>query len=502
MSLAESGKGKKLFHNILFATFGVIFAQVVGGLRSFVLARIVEPSDFGIWTAAQTIVSLSPIICLGTMEALLKMVPYLRGKGDSQAVIATEEAVLASLVVSACLLAAIFLPFTAYLPGQFITSNVFVVQFVAASAAIGFLSAFYYYRCTAYEDFKAVSVLDSSRAILGSFWVLALAWKWGLMGAVVGFFLAEVCTWWLSGYVCGREHGPVKASFQLAPMAEAVKVGFPITIIWWIYVIHSNVGRMTAVSFLGNTQTGYFGVGGSLAMLFSLVPNTIGRVFYPRVNAQVGAKASIEELRKSVVMPTSAITLVLPITQVVIFYLLPIVYQDFLPKYREGLACAQILIFGAFFVGLIRNGANYLIAVDRQVHLMGYVTVSVALNAGLSYFLASKGFGINGIAFAASLGSAVLAILIWQQVMFELGYSRRERLALFASFCLPFSGALAAVFVVRLGFSSLQPVSIPSLALQAGIALAILAAVVLSFADTRNRAIDLYCRFTARFARA
>ncbi len=492
----------RIARNVMFATFGILFAQAIGSIRSFLLAKLVEPADYGIWTAAQTVASLAPIACLGTVEALLKRVPFLRGKGDEGGLRLIESSVLGTIVISAAFLSALFLGFPQVIWSSFVRENLLVVQITAASAAIGFLSAFYYYRCTAYEDFKAVSVLDSSRAILGSFWVLALAWKWGLMGAVVGFFLAEVCTWWLSGYVCGREHGPVKASFQLAPMAEAVKVGFPITIIWWIYVIHSNVGRMTAVSFLGNTQTGYFGVGGSLAMLFSLVPNTIGRVFYPRVNAQVGAKASIEELRKSVVMPTSAITLVLPITQVVIFYLLPIVYQDFLPKYREGLACAQILIFGAFFVGLIRNGANYLIAVDRQVHLMGYVTVSVALNAGLSYFLASKGFGINGIAFAASLGSAVLAILIWQQVMFELGYSRRERLALFASFCLPFSGALAAVFVVRLGFSSLQPVSIPSLALQAGIALAILAAVVLSFADTRNRAIDLYCRFTARFARA
>jgi O-antigen/teichoic acid export membrane protein len=212
------------------------------------------------------------------------------------------------------------------------------------------------------------------------------------------------------------------------------------------------------------------------------------------VNAQVGARASLQDLRESVVMPTSAITLLLPISQTVVFYLLPILYNGFLPKYRSGLECAQILILGAFFVGLIRNGANYLIAVDKQMALMGYVVASVAVNAGASVALARLGFGINGIAFAASGASALLASLIWGRVLVELGYDRKNRLSLLGSFYIPFLGTLFAIAVVRLGILKSPGLSPWLLHLQMLLALCICCAVIFAFPSTRAGANALYRR--------
>ncbi len=315
--------------------------------------------------------------------------------------------------------------------------------------------------------------------------------------------LGELSNWLISGLVSGRAHGHVRLCFRPSLMADAVRVGFPITIIWWIYAIHSNVGRMTAISFLGNTQTGYYGVASSMAMLFALVPNTVGRVFYPRVNAQVGARANQRDLRETVLLPTSAIALALPATQIVVFYMLPIVYNDFLPKYKAGLACAQILILGAFFVGLIRNGANYLIAVDKELQLMKYVAISVVANAAGSIALARLGFGINGIAFATSFASALLASLIWMRVFIELGYDPKRRLSLLANFYVPFLATLLAIAVVRLGFMQAGHTSPLSLEVQMLLTLALCAGIITLFPNTRDRAKELWRRavpcFVLRF---
>src|SRR6516164_3733961 len=324
---------RKTLNNVLFAAGGVFFAQMLGSLRSFVLARLIEPSDYGIWTAVQVIVTLSPIACLGTVEALLKQVPYFRGKADSTGLREIEESVFASLAIAALLTAGCFLVFGGALPFKFIRQNLLLSQITAASAAIGFFRAFYYHRCAAYEDFKSVSAIDMVQSIAGFAFVLGLAWKWGLPGGVTGYFVGECLTWVCAGYICSRTHGSVRPHFQVRLMNRAVAVGFPITVIWWVYALHTTVGRMTSISFLGNTQTGYYGAASSMAMLFSLVPNTIGRVFYPRVNAQIGGKAGLQGIRQSVVVPTTAIALLLPMVQVVIFYLLPVVYYDFLPKY-------------------------------------------------------------------------------------------------------------------------------------------------------------------------
>lgn len=484
----------KTINNVLFATFGVLLAQVVGSLRSFVLAKLISPADYGIWTGAQTVASLAPIACLGTVEALLKRVPYFRGKGDQEGLRKVQDGVFGTITIGALVFAAVFIVFGGILPIQFIKENLLIVQLTAASAAIGFFSAFYYHRCTAFENFKGVSAIDTLRSLVSTACILILAFQWGLLGGVIGFFVGEVLTWILSAWISRRSQGSVGICFKPAVMADAVRVGFPITIVWWVYVIHANVGRITSLSYLGNTATGYYGVGGSLATLFALIPNTIGRVFYPRVNAQIGGNASLSELKKSVILPTTAIALSLPAAQIVLFYVLPIVYHEFLPKYSPGLACAQILLFGAFFVGLIRNGANYLIAIDKQALLMKYVVLSLIVNAAGSVAFTRWGWGINGIAIAASLGSGLLASLIWKQVFAEFGYEFRDRFVQMLDFYTPLAGAALAVIAVELLFGDSRRQSLFLLPCRAVLALCLWAGVVFLRTGTRRMAIEMYRR--------
>lgn len=481
----------KTINNLLFATAGVLFAQVIGSLRSFVLARLIEPNDYGIWTALQLIVTLSPIVCLGAVEALLKQVPFFRGKNDPAGLRRIEESVFATMAISAALVAGLFLAAGRWLPFRFVHDNLMLAQLTASAAAISLFTAFYYHRCAAYEDFRSVSLIDSLQSLASFTCVLGLGWKWGLAGAAVGYFLGECVTWAWASFLCGRRHGSVSPGFQPTLMGRAVRVGFPITIIWWVYALQTTVGRMVAISFLGNIPTGYYGAGSSMAMLFALVPNTIGRVFYPRINAQVGQKAGLHGIRESVVMPTAAMAFAIPVAQIVVFYLLPLVYNDFLPKYKAGLTCGQILILGAFFVGLIRNGANYLIAVDLQMRLMKYVMLSLVANTVGCLVFVSLGFGINGIAVAASLASALLASLIWRRVFLELGYERKSQLNVLANFYLPFLATLLAIALVNVGFSGVSGYSRVLVPVKMVLALLLCGGLIMSFANTREQMRDI-----------
>lgn len=490
----------KTLRNVFFATSGILFAQMLGSIRSFVLAKLIDPADYGIWTGVQLVVTLAPIAGLGTVEALLKRVPYFRGKNDPDGVRRVESSVLATIALAALFVAGLFLLCPGVFPFEFVRQNLLLMQFVAASAAIGFFTSFYYYRCAAYEDFRSVGSIDALQSLFGVSCVLVGAWKWGLFGGVVGFLVAECLTWVAASRICGKAHGSVRPSFRPSLMGNAVRVGFPITIIWWVYALQTTVGRMASIAFLGNTQTGYYGAASALAMLFALVPNTIGRVFYPRVNAEVGAKADVTGFRKSVVMPTAAIALLLPMVQVVIFFLLPVIYNDFIPKYHDGLACAQILILGAFFVGLIRNGANYLIAVDMQMRLMKYVAISLAANAAGCIAAVKLGFGINGIAVMATAAGALLASLVWRRVFAELGYDYKSQWSIFSGFYLSFGGTLLSIAIVSLGFSGFTTYSRALVPVKVILALLICGAVVMSFAHTRDQMKDLYRRAVSNLA--
>ena len=158
------------------------------------------------------------------------------------------------------------------------------------------------------------------------------------------------------------------------------------------------------------------------------------------------------------------------------------------------MVCAQILIFGAFFVGMIRNGANYLIASDMQMRLLKYVIISVAANAAGSILLARLGFGINGIAVATSLASALLASLVWRRVFVELGYARENRMALYAGFYLPFFGTVLTIAVVHFTFTQFAGGSEHWLQLQMGLVLCICVGAILALPVTRAQVRDLYGR--------
>ena len=80
-----------------------------------------------------------------------------------------ENAVFGTIVLAAGLLAVVLLAGARFLPFKFIQDNLLVTQITAASTAITFFTSYYYYRCTAYEDFKLVGIFDSFRSFSGLF---------------------------------------------------------------------------------------------------------------------------------------------------------------------------------------------------------------------------------------------------------------------------------------------------------------------------------------------
>ena len=78
----------------------VILSKVIGFAQSFLIARALGPTSFGVWITLGLIASYSPIICLGTVETLVKEVPYYLGRNDLIRVRQIEGSVLGSLVLA------------------------------------------------------------------------------------------------------------------------------------------------------------------------------------------------------------------------------------------------------------------------------------------------------------------------------------------------------------------------------------------------------------------
>ena len=252
-----------------------------------------------------------------------------------------------------------------------------------------------------------------------------MAWLWGLRGAAAGFLLHETALCAIGAIFNIRSHGKVGISFRRDLLIDAVRVGFPITLLWWSLTLTMSIDRIVLGSLLGPQSVGYYGLGISVASVLGLVPAAVGRVLYPKVNEEFGKNAGAESMKRLILAPTLALGNLLPNLQIFLLVIMPFLYNQFLPKYQPGLVAGQILVLGGFCACLLRNGANYLIAIGKERMFLSYILLTLVFNVVCDVSLVKAGLGTAGVAVGTSIAGLLLTTLVWRRVLIDLGFGRR-----------------------------------------------------------------------------
>jgi len=443
-----------IFQNIAFFLFAVIFSKGFEVARSYILAYKLGPAQYGSYITLLLIVSYSPIVALGTVETLLKLVPYYRGKNDIARIKEIEGSVLGSIVIAAMVIIsfAIFTPIVLHIIP--LKQNPYLISIVFLSVAVSFITAYFYNRFAAYENFKAAGKTDILRAIGALLIVGGMAWIWNLWGAVLGLLILEIIMLIIIYKRNIHFHGKPIINFNRALMANAVYVGFPITILWFVMTLQGTVDRLVLAGFLGPVAVGHYGLGLSVTGLLILVPTVVGRVLYPAVNKRIGENADPESIKRIVLFPTYTLSALLANVQLGILFLLPVLYCVLLPKYQPGLLAGKILLIGSFFGCLLRNGANYLIAANEQNKFLLYIIMSLIVTAVSDIAFVHLGWNIQGIAFGTSIGGLFLTTLVWRRALIKLGCRNKIVIQYILTIYFPFIFVLCNGTIAHILFGS------------------------------------------------
>jgi O-antigen/teichoic acid export membrane protein len=155
-------------------------------------------------------------------------------------------------------------------------------------------------------------------------------------------------------------------------------------------------------------------------------------------------------MRKIVLEPTLALGVLLVNLQAVLLVATPFLYKQLLPKYGPGLIAGQIFILGAFSGCLLRNGANYLIAVNFERRFLKYIVITLVFNVIADVSLIKSGIGIAGIALGTSLAGSLLTTLVWRRALLALGHTKTETWRNIGTIYLPFIVLSACVILIFL----------------------------------------------------
>jgi len=478
--------------NILYSFIAVVIAKCFGITQTFFLAKILEPSDYGVWISMLLIISYAPIANFGTIEALLKQFPYFTGKGKLARAKEIEDCVLGSTVLSTILILIIGFTFHFVIKSQSVESLLPLLRVMFVTSALSLLSAYSYYRFPARHNFKIVSIIDTTRAFLSFFLVVSFSWFWGLQGTVLGLLITEVVICVFSGTLSINICGKLGINIDLKTIKNLIWIGFPISLIWWIYIVQTSADRLISIWMLGSKATGYYGLGVALVSIVILLPRSVSRVLYPRVNEKIGETISQQELRGLVIEPAQVLSLLLPLMIGTLILLSPIIYHQLLPKYSHGLVSAQILLAGSFFICLVRIGGNFVIAIDKQSSLLKYFVISLIVNILGNIAFVKLGYNIEGIAISTSFSAALLTSLVWKSVFKNMGYTKIDQWKGILDLYLPFLLSLGLIgffilfvpdFLVKTGLLSLLHVII---------FVTLFLAIVLFIAPFNKRATKIY----------
>jgi O-antigen/teichoic acid export membrane protein len=434
----EFGKVNKTLKNVIYVFSTISFSKLIGAFTSFSIPRILEPASFGIWITLLLIVSYAPIIALGTVETLLKMLPYHIGKGELLRAKEVEGSVLGSVILSAVGLLILGFSFNIFIKFNPVVHLLPQIRIMIVAASLSLISAFFFHRFAAHQQFKYYGIIELMRAIVTCLLFVSFSLIWGLSGLVLGYLATEfiicISTIMLSVKCCGK----IDINFKRKLIWDAVRIGFPITLIWWFLNLQSSVDRVVSASLLGNISTGYYGLGISIISILILIPQSVNRVLYPKISEGLGKKLDRESLSYLIVVPAKTMSILLPLLIGILILILPAIYSYIFPKYLSGLLSAQILLLGLFFISLIGNASNYLIANNKQFSLLVSIAISLVINVLTALIVIKLGLNIGGVAASTSISTVILTTLIWKLVFKNLGYNISEQWRQIRSIYSPF----------------------------------------------------------------
>lgn len=261
----------------------------------------------------------------------------------------------------------------------------------------------------------------SNHVLRGTLLFLFLfVWKLGVLGAV----LAELLTWlFLGGFYLRSmiRDVPVEWRIDRSYLRDQFRYGSQTHVGNIAQRLNLQLDMMLLSTFAGATAVGLYSVAVTLAQVLWYIPDSIGRLLFPRVASSSRAEAN----RVTPLACRNTVLLTLVGAGVVVAVgplLIPIVYG---PGFAASVRPLLILLPGIVALSVSKILSKYLSGIGRPFSNSISSLVALAVNAPLLYLLIPA-LGVEGAALASAVAYGVHALVC---LVFFLRESRVSPLA-------------------------------------------------------------------------
>jgi len=443
-----SAKTHKIISHISYFSTARYLAEALFVVRGFVLARILGPAVFGIWTQMKLVLLFIQYSHLGSHDAMVREVPYLVGAGKYEEATNVQQTVIGFNLFSSAFTAVAFI-FILFLFRERWSSNTHILWL--GFACIFFISQIYWFfhlKLQAEKDFGLLSKMLLGFALLSTVAGILSAYYFGLGGFLLALgpsYLLMVC------YVVAS-HSPIpKPSWNPRLLRKLIGTGYPIMFSGALLILLWNVDKLAVWLLMTNRELGIYAIISYIANTIMLLPGVVAAVLYPRVMEIYGNNEDPSQLERYLTQPTLILSYLGCPLLGVFFLALHLPIRWLLPEYALAILPGQILILAFFFMIIARMPATILISLNRQNLLLVLTAISVLVGAIADFILIKVGYGIIGAALGTSLSFALYSSLTMISSLRSLKISRRKSISFLFMVGVPYMAVLS-LLAITFGF--------------------------------------------------
>jgi O-antigen/teichoic acid export membrane protein len=437
ISAARPGRGRRIA--LYAATRGT--TEGMRSIRGLLLAIVLGPRAFGIWTLFRIFMRYTPLSGLGVQRGLELEIVQERALGDAEAI---ERSKLSARTTLGWIIAtAVATSLLALIASFLVTDETWRLALRAVSLGV-VLEELWVYATTylrALRELRRYALLEIANATLHLVAAVGMAKLFGLRGAIAGFVIGALASLWTV-----RNCAPFRPALAKPQLRRLLNIGIPLALSSALTIALGTADRLVVAAYGGATTLGLYAFGVSIAGLAASFAWIIRTVIFPDVygSARVaGAAPAMREHLDRTVLPFAY--LFPPILGALALAMEPAMALA-LPRYLPAAPAARIFIFAAAAGGITTLGAIGVVATGKQHALPVLSAIALCINLACSMLAFHFGAGLALVAGGAVLAQATIAI----GVLAILGRQATEAraIALVLKGMLPLAWCVASVVLM------------------------------------------------------
>jgi len=421
---------------------------------SLIAARMLGPSEFGIWSAILLVFSYAYFSELGVGLAMGRQIPYLKSKGregEIPGVIDTGFTVLLATSLLAAL--AIFI-------GTYFFFSESIVSYLRPATAV-FVAIQIYIFCRSVCRGEAKFVIQSkAEVILGASYLLLVAIftrRFGVYSLLLAMLTANMVA---IAYILKAARIRLNLKLRRKYLKLVLGMGIQFFFISIVQCVYLTTDKLLAGRFFPVREFGIYNMAFMFSIFLNLFSQAMHESFIPYTTMRYAATGDKEGVRAYLLSLLRMLNLFLPVLIGLVCISVGPAIKYFLPGYIQAVSITKIVIFANFFYLTFNMSVQYFTAIGRPVKWIPYMLCGILFNLVLGYTFIKMGLGIQWLAISVLVTSAFISLLLMLRVFIDYRRGALQAGLLLARIYWPLIYALAAYFLAR---------KLPGFFLQAGV---------------------------------